>query len=63
MVDLGGAFREPLGLHADRFGLAGDPLGPLQGLRYAVPAGALVQLGQLRGEDGQTGGEVVRLQP
>ncbi|CAM5745584.1 hypothetical protein SAFG77S_12915 [Streptomyces afghaniensis] len=63
VIDLGGALRQPLGLHTDRFGPAGDPLGPLQGLRYAVLPGALVQLGELGGQGGETGGEAVGLQP
>ena len=40
-----------------------DLVGALQRLRYAVLPGALVELGQLRGEGGEPGGEVVGPQP
>ncbi len=63
MVDLGGPLRQPFGLRPHRPGLPGDPLGPLQGRRDAVPPGALVQFRQLGAEGGQPGGEVVGVQP
>lgn len=62
VVDLRGALGKLRRLGPHGLGAAQHLIGALQRLRYAVPAGALVELGQFGGEGRQACGEIVRPQ-